>query len=98
MLAYGVACVMGRGSYFLLFYVLLCIHCINYATLFPMEVEVRGGVSLRGVMQINMKIKYFKDKIFPLVAENKCLPPFSFFVEYLVRLYIAFTCLCYRSW
>ena len=65
---------------------------MNHATLFPMEVG--DGVSLRGVMQI----KYFKDKIFPLVGENKCLhPPFTFFVESPVRSNIAFRCLSYRS-
>ena len=71
---------------------------MNYATLFPMEVWVGGGVSLRGVMQINLKIKYFKDKIFPLIVENKCLLPFLFLDKSLVRSYIAFTCLSCRSW
>ena len=50
---------------------------INYATLFPMRWGW-GGFAVKGIMQINMKIKYSQDKIFPLVAENKS-SPFPFF-------------------
>ena len=37
-----------------------------------------GEFAVKGIMQINMKIKYSQHKIFPLVAENKS-SPFSFF-------------------